>query len=109
MPTLQKVVRSTVIGILAQRQDQIFIQQHRNAQFAPMITRQLLQCSQHIGNQQKAVLTRMLRVAHRAVVLVPNYGHWRIRVQIMLHGRAPVTGSLPYDWCNWSLEVRRRF
>src|ERR1700743_3284509 len=57
---------------------------------------QTLQQVRHPQN----LLTRMLRVAHRAVVLVPNYGHWRIRVQIMLHGRAPVTGSLPYDWYN---------
>jgi methionine biosynthesis protein MetW len=48
----------------------------------------------------KELLQRMLRVAKRAVVLVPNYGHWRIRLQIMLHGRAPITGSLPYDWYN---------
>jgi methionine biosynthesis protein MetW len=48
----------------------------------------------------KELLQRMLRVARRAVVLVPNYGHWRVRVQILLHGRTPVTGSLPYDWYN---------
>ena len=46
------------------------------------------------------LLQRMLRVARQAVVLVPNYGHWRVRVQILLHGRTPVTGSLPYDWYN---------
>lgn len=48
----------------------------------------------------KELLTRMLRVAQRAVVLVPNYGHWRVRVQILLQGRTPITGSLPYDWYN---------
>ena len=48
----------------------------------------------------KALLQRMLRVAKRAVVLVPNYGHWRIRLQILWQGRAPITGSLPYDWYN---------
>lgn len=55
---------------------------------------QTLQQVRHPRN----LLQRMLRVAHRAVVLVPNYGHWRIRLQILLHGRAPITGSLPYDW-----------
>ncbi len=48
----------------------------------------------------KELLQRMLRVAQQAVVLVPNYGHWRVRVQILLQGRTPITGSLPYDWYN---------
>ncbi|MEK6259288.1 MAG: methionine biosynthesis protein MetW [Planctomycetota bacterium] len=48
----------------------------------------------------KELLQRMLRVAKQAVVLVPNYGHWRVRVQILLQGRTPITGSLPYDWYN---------
>jgi methionine biosynthesis protein MetW len=42
----------------------------------------------------------MLRVARRAVVVVPNFGHWRVRLQLLLTGRAPVTQSLPYDWYN---------
>ncbi len=44
------------------------------------------------------VLDEMLRVAHRALIVVPNFGHWRVRMQIMLQGRAPVTDSLPYEW-----------
>lgn len=59
----------------------------------------LSQTLQQVRHPQ-TLLQRMLRVANRAVVLVPNYGHWRIRLQIMLHGRAPITGSLPYDWYN---------
>ena len=46
----------------------------------------------------KGVLQEMLRVAHRALVVVPNFGHWRVRLQVALQGRAPVTSSLPYDW-----------
>lgn len=59
----------------------------------------LSQTLQQVRHPQN-LLQRMLRVARRVVVLVPNYGHWRIRLQIMLHGRAPITGSLPYDWYN---------
>ena len=59
----------------------------------------LSQTLQQVRHPQN-LLQRMLRVARRAVVLVPNYGHWSIRLQILLHGRAPVTGSLPYDWYN---------
>ena len=45
-----------------------------------------------------AVLREMLRVARRALVVVPNFGHWRIRLKVIQQGRAPVTDSLPYEW-----------
>ncbi|MBX3436095.1 MAG: methionine biosynthesis protein MetW [Planctomycetaceae bacterium] len=45
-----------------------------------------------------AVLEEMLRIARRALVVVPNFGHWRVRLQVLLAGRAPVTDSLPYEW-----------
>ena len=59
----------------------------------------LSQTLQQVRHPQE-LLAEMLRVARRAVILVPNYGHWWIRLQILLHGRAPVTSSLPYDWYN---------
>ena len=59
----------------------------------------LSQTLQQVRHPQE-LLGEMLRIARRAVILVPNYGHWWIRLQILLHGRAPVTGTLPYDWYN---------
>jgi len=44
------------------------------------------------------LLHDIFRVAQRAVVVVPNFGHWRIRLQVGLLGRAPVTDNLPYEW-----------
>ena len=46
----------------------------------------------------KRVLEEMRRVAPRALVTVPNFGHWRVRLQVAVSGRAPVTSSLPYEW-----------
>jgi len=46
----------------------------------------------------KDVLTEMLRIARQALVVVPNFGHWRVRLQIVRYGRAPVTETLPYEW-----------
>ena len=46
----------------------------------------------------KDVLNEMLRIARKALVVVPNFGHWRVRLQIIRYGRAPVTEALPYDW-----------
>jgi methionine biosynthesis protein MetW len=44
------------------------------------------------------VLADMGRVAPRRVVSVPNFGHWRLRVQLALRGRMPRSRSLPYRW-----------
>jgi methionine biosynthesis protein MetW len=45
-----------------------------------------------------AVLEEIFRIARRALVVVPNFGHWAIRLQVLVSGRAPVTDSLPYEW-----------
>jgi len=44
------------------------------------------------------VVKEMLRVGRRAVISFPNFGHWRVRVQLLLRGRMPVTRVLPYMW-----------
>ena len=44
------------------------------------------------------VLGELLRIGERAVVSLPNFGHWRVRLDLLLHGRMPVTGALPDPW-----------
>ncbi len=46
------------------------------------------------------LLMEMLRISRRALVVVPNFGHWRVRLQVVQYGRAPVTETLPYEWYN---------
>lgn len=48
--------------------------------------------------QPKPILQEILRVARQALVVVPNFAHWRVRWQLGFHGRAPVTSFLPYEW-----------
>jgi methionine biosynthesis protein MetW len=48
--------------------------------------------------QPRVVLEHMLRIGHHAVVSFPNFGHWRIRWQILTHGRMPTTANLPDTW-----------
>jgi methionine biosynthesis protein MetW len=43
------------------------------------------------------VIGEMLRVGRRAIVSVPNFGHYSLRWQL-LRGRMPVTRTLPYEW-----------
>jgi methionine biosynthesis protein MetW len=44
------------------------------------------------------VLREMLRVGRRAIVAFPNFGHWRVRLAMLVSGRAPKTRLFPYDW-----------
>src|SRR5215831_971962 len=46
----------------------------------------------------RVILQEMLRVARQSLVVVPNFGYWRVRLGLLLWGRAPVTPSLPYEW-----------
>ena len=46
----------------------------------------------------RLVLDDMLRVAAQALVVVPNFRHWKVRLQLLRYGRAPVTSQLPYEW-----------
>lgn len=46
----------------------------------------------------RVILQEMLRVARQSLIVVPNFGHWRIRWGLVVHGRVPVTSSLPYEW-----------
>ncbi|HWZ32103.1 MAG TPA: methionine biosynthesis protein MetW [Bryobacteraceae bacterium] len=44
------------------------------------------------------VLKGMLRIANRAIVAFPNFGHWRVRWSHLWSGRAPQTELFPHDW-----------
>ncbi len=46
----------------------------------------------------RVILREMLRVAKQSLVVVPNFGYWRVRIGLLLWGRAPVTSVLPYEW-----------
>ncbi|ADP70541.1 methionine biosynthesis protein MetW [Rhodomicrobium vannielii ATCC 17100] len=46
----------------------------------------------------KEVLQELLRIARHVIVSFPNFGHWRIRTQILFNGRMPVTWNLPEAW-----------
>jgi methionine biosynthesis protein MetW len=57
----------------------------------------LSQTLQETRNPLK-VLRDMLRVGRRAIVAFPNFGHWSIRLSLLLTGRAPKTPLFPYEW-----------
>ena len=46
------------------------------------------------------VLNELLRVGKRAIVTIPNFGHWKVRLNLLFKGTMPVTKSLPHQWYN---------
>ena len=46
----------------------------------------------------RRVLAHLLRIANRAIVSFPNFGHWRIRLSLLAQGRMPRTRALGYPW-----------
>lgn len=48
--------------------------------------------------QPREVVTQMLRIARRGVVSFPNFGYWRVRWDLLVHGRMPVTDTLNEMW-----------
>jgi len=46
----------------------------------------------------KEVLGHLLRIGRRTVISLPNFGHWRVRASLLVHGRMPRTRALTYHW-----------
>lgn len=48
--------------------------------------------------QPREVLRQMLRIGTHAIVSFPNFGHWTLRLQLLLTGRAPMTSTWNRPW-----------
>lgn len=48
--------------------------------------------------EPQKVVREMVRIGKRAIISFPNFGHWRVRMRILLTGQMPVTPTLPYLW-----------
>ena len=46
------------------------------------------------------VIKELLRVGKKAVVTIPNFGHWKVRLNLLVQGTMPVTKTLPNEWYN---------
>lgn len=44
------------------------------------------------------VLAEMLRIGRQAVVSIPNFAHWKMRLKLLFGGRMPLTAALPNLW-----------
>ena len=72
------------------------LQQFPNLSFDYVILSQTLQA---FYNPEK-VIDDLLRVANKAIVTIPNFGYWKVRLHLLLKGTMPITKNLPDEWYN---------
>ena len=46
------------------------------------------------------VIDELLRVGNKAIVTIPNFGYWKIRLHLLTKGTMPITKKLPDEWYN---------
>ena len=68
--------------------------QYSNHSFDYVILSQTLQAM----IEPKKILKELLRIGSKAIVSFPNFGHWKIRLQLLFNGKMPITEGLPYSW-----------
>ena len=59
----------------------------------------LSQTLQAFLNPEK-VINELLRIGKQAIVTIPNFGYWKIRLHLLFKGTMPITRTLPDEWYN---------
>jgi methionine biosynthesis protein MetW len=72
------------------------LQQFPSLSFDYVVLSQTLQA---FYNPEK-VINDLLRVANKAIVTIPNFGYWKVRLQLLFKGTMPITKNLPDEWYN---------
>ena len=57
----------------------------------------LSQTIQVLKNPNTA-LEEITRIGKTSIVTIPNFGHWKSRLSLLIKGRMPVTSPLPESW-----------
>ena len=91
---VQKCISKGLTVIEGDAEKDLF--QFPNSSFDIVILGQTLQA---FLNPEK-VLNELLRVGKKAIVTIPNFGHWKVRLNLLFKGTMPVTKSLPHQWHN---------
>ena len=48
--------------------------------------------------EPRKVLNELLRIAKQAIITIPNFGYWKVRLNLLVTGTMPVTKTLPHSW-----------
>ena len=72
------------------------LEQFPDKSFDYVILRQALQAFLN----PELVINELLRVGKKAIVTIPNFGFWKVRLHLLIKGTMPVTETLPDEWYN---------
>ena len=72
------------------------LKQFPNSSFEYVILSQTLQAFLDPEN----VINELLRVGKKAIVTIPNFGFWKVRLHLLFKGTMPITKTLPNEWYN---------
>ena len=75
---------------------EIDLKQFPNNSFDYVVLSQTLQAFVN----PELVIKELLRVGKRAIVTIPNFGFWKVRLHLLFKGTMPVTKALPDEWYN---------
>ena len=75
---------------------EIDLKQFPNNSFDYVVLSQTLQAFLN----PEIVINELLRVGKRAIVTIPNFGFWKVRLHLLFKGTMPVTKALPDEWYN---------
>lgn len=89
-------IRTCIARGLAVMQEDIDhgLASHPDGAYDYVILSQTLQAT----HNPRLLLQEMARVGRASVVSFPNFGHWRIRLDLLARGRMPKADFLPYEW-----------
>ena len=48
----------------------------------------------------ETVIKELLRIGKKAIVTIPNFGFWKVRLHLLIKGTMPITKNLPDEWYN---------
>jgi methionine biosynthesis protein MetW len=89
------VTRAVAHGLPVMHGDaDIDLEHYPDAAFDYVVLSRTLQAVE----RPREVLRQMLRIGTRAIVSFPNFGHWRVRWQLLAKGRMPMTPTWDRMW-----------
>ena len=75
---------------------EIDLQQFPSNSFDYVILSQTLQAFLY----PEKVISDLLRIGKTSIVTIPNFGFWKVRLNLLFSGTMPVTKTLPNEWYN---------
>ena len=49
-------------------------------------------------NNPKNILIELIRIGRKAIISIPNFGYWKVRLGFAAYGKMPITEKLSNNW-----------